>query len=62
VVLSEICVLSGNGGFQRRVHVHQICFSLGRTATETCGMLKLAIGKEMLSRPKRFDLFFKLRS
>jgi len=40
----------------------KFCFSLGRTASETCGMLKLAIGKEMLSRPKRFDLFFKLRS
>jgi len=40
----------------------KFCFSLDRTATETCGMLKLAIGKEMLSRPKRFDLFFKLRS
>jgi hypothetical protein len=37
-------------------------FSLGRTAPETCRMLKLAIGKEVLSRPKRFDLFLKLKS
>jgi hypothetical protein len=40
----------------------KFCFSVGRIALETCGMLKLAIGKKMLSILKRFDLFLKLRS
>jgi hypothetical protein len=48
--------------FEEECMCIKFCFSLGRTAKETCGMLKIAIGKEMLSRPKRFDLFFKLRS
>jgi hypothetical protein len=29
-VLSEVCVLSKNGGFQRKVHVHEILFQCGQ--------------------------------